>query len=56
MNWDKQQDRSLSWRADYVGHKLFWPSASKGTYNMGRNAAKRERRAAKRKNQRSDHK
>ena len=39
----KERDRALSARAD--GFRVLWDSQNQGTYNVGRNKAKRERRA-----------
>ena len=41
--WSKKADRALSLRAKAV--RVFW-HPSQGTYNVGRNAMKRARRAA----------
>lgn len=41
----KMKDRAISERAEAYG--IAWNSATQGTFNAGRNAAKRERRAAR---------
>lgn len=43
MKWNKDEDRALSERAK--GFRIAWDPVMQGTFNQGRNAAKRRRRA-----------
>lgn len=54
MAFDKTKDRRLAHRAQ-LGSRA-WSSSSDGTFNEGRNAAKRERRAAKKRSQSTERK